>query len=156
MSCRSAGEWRLFSWSRNRGFHFWGKYSTLYTAMKPKTRKKIDQALATVCLNCPVCRRARDEQKGVAFWLTSSVEGRFCPFCRAYERVYRRKAHEPLANARLRTASEPPPRKAARAAAMQTPPREHPRRPEEHPNSQTDAGPRPSIGSGRKYLSNIL
>jgi hypothetical protein len=60
------------------------------------TDKKLNLALAKVCLNCPVCRRARKKQNGAAFWLTSRVEGRLCPFCRAYERVYGRKSHEPL------------------------------------------------------------
>ncbi len=48
------------------------------------------------CLSCPVCRRARKKQKGLAYWLVRSVEGSICPYCRAYERVTGRKAHEPL------------------------------------------------------------
>ena len=51
--------------------------------------------LARVCLSCPVCRRARKHQAGLAFRLVNQVERHFCPFCRAYERVYGRKAHEP-------------------------------------------------------------
>jgi hypothetical protein len=58
---------------------------------KPSQR---DQTLAKVCLNCPVCQRARQRQRGAAFWLVKKVEGRVCPFCRAYERVFGRKAHE--------------------------------------------------------------
>jgi len=54
---------------------------------------KLDRALASVCRNCPVCRQARQQQAGAAFWMVSKVEGRLCPFCRAYERVYGRKAH---------------------------------------------------------------
>jgi uncharacterized protein CbrC (UPF0167 family) len=54
----------------------------------------LDQALARVCLNCPVCRRARRKQRGAAFWLVQRIEGRVCPFCRAYGRVFGRKAHE--------------------------------------------------------------
>jgi hypothetical protein len=72
--------------------------------MELKTASKRDIALAKVCLNCPVCRRARKQQKGAAFWLTSKVESRVCPFCRAYERVYGRKSHEPFAKS---TASKP-------------------------------------------------
>ncbi len=64
--------------------------------MNSRPASKIDLVLAKVCLNCLVCRRARKTQKGLAFQLTSKVEGRICPFCRAYERVYRRKPHEPL------------------------------------------------------------
>jgi hypothetical protein len=52
-----------------------------------------DKALARVCANCPVCRRARHRQRGLAFWLVRQVEIKLCPFCRAYERVYGRRAH---------------------------------------------------------------
>jgi rubrerythrin len=70
--------------------------------MKPDTpNRKIDLVLAKVCLNCPVCRRSRQKQHGAAYWFTGKVEDRVCPFCRAYERVYGRKAHEPLLNARI-------------------------------------------------------
>jgi uncharacterized protein CbrC (UPF0167 family) len=55
---------------------------------------RLDKALANVCLNCPVCRRARRHQRGAAFWLVQKVEGRVCPFCRAYERIFGRKAYE--------------------------------------------------------------
>lgn len=56
---------------------------------------KLDQALAKVCRHCPACCRARKKQTGAAFWLVRKVEGGVCPFCRAYERVYGRKPHEP-------------------------------------------------------------
>lgn len=52
--------------------------------------------LAALCLACPVCRQARKRQRGAAFWLVKRVESHLCPACRAYERVYGRKAHEPL------------------------------------------------------------
>ena len=55
----------------------------------------LDRMLAQVCVGCPVCRRARKKQAGAAYWLVRRVEGGVCPFCRAYERVYGRKAHEP-------------------------------------------------------------
>jgi hypothetical protein len=55
---------------------------------------RLDEALAKVCLKCPVCRHARRRQGGAAFWLVRNIEGRVCPFCCAYERVFRRKAHE--------------------------------------------------------------
>ena len=54
----------------------------------------LDRVLANVCLNCPVCRRARRSQRGVAFEVVRKIGGRVCPFCRAYERVFGRKAHE--------------------------------------------------------------
>jgi hypothetical protein len=53
-----------------------------------------DRTLAAVCLRCPACRRARGRQRGFFFQLVKRVESRLCPFCRAYERVYGRKAHE--------------------------------------------------------------
>lgn len=55
-----------------------------------------DRAMAQVCVNCPVCSYARLTQKGMIFWFVKKVEGGACPFCKAYERVYGRKAHEPV------------------------------------------------------------
>lgn len=55
---------------------------------------KLEMALAGVCRSCPVCRTARRRQAGFAYWLVNRVERSLCPFCRAYERVYGRKAHE--------------------------------------------------------------
>ncbi len=57
----------------------------------------VDVALARVCVNCTICRRARRKQRGLAYLLVRQVEERICPFCRAYERVYGRKAHETVA-----------------------------------------------------------
>lgn len=31
----------------------------------------------------------------MAFLFVKLIEGRVCPYCRAYQRVYGRKAHEP-------------------------------------------------------------
>ena len=56
----------------------------------------LDRALAKVCESCPVCRPARSNQQGLANRFVKGVEERICPFCRAYERVHGRKAHEPL------------------------------------------------------------
>jgi hypothetical protein len=55
-----------------------------------------DRKLAQKCVECPVCRRARDKQKGLAYWFVKRLEGGICPSCKAYERVYGRKAHEPV------------------------------------------------------------
>ena len=54
-----------------------------------------DLSLARVCERCPVCRHARNRQKGAAYRFVRTVEGDLCPFCKAYERVHGRKAHEP-------------------------------------------------------------
>jgi len=55
-----------------------------------------ERKMAQQCVECPVCRRARSEQKGFFFWLVKTVEGRLCPYCKAYEKVYGKRAHEPL------------------------------------------------------------
>jgi uncharacterized protein CbrC (UPF0167 family) len=47
-------------------------------------------------MNCPVCRHARKKQHGAAYWFVQKIEGDLCPFCKAYERVYGRKAHKPV------------------------------------------------------------
>ena len=56
-----------------------------------------DRALAQRCVKCPVCTRARRNQSGVSFWFVKQVEGSVCPFCQAYEKVYGRKSHQPVA-----------------------------------------------------------
>ncbi len=55
-----------------------------------------DLKLAKKCLECPVCRTARKKQRGVFFWFVKSIEGKVCPACQAYEKVYGKKAHEPV------------------------------------------------------------
>lgn len=54
-----------------------------------------DRRLAEGCVKCPVCSHARKKQRGLAFWLVKHVEDDLCPQCRAYHKVYGRKAHEP-------------------------------------------------------------
>ena len=56
-----------------------------------KDRKKAKQ-----CLECPLCKRARKKQKGLVFWLVKKLESGICPACKSYEKVYKRKAHEPI------------------------------------------------------------
>ncbi|HQG31626.1 MAG TPA: hypothetical protein PLA83_06830 [Deltaproteobacteria bacterium] len=55
-----------------------------------------DRKMAQVCMQCAVCSRARANQEGFANWFVRKIEGGLCPFCKAYERVYGRKAHEPM------------------------------------------------------------
>ncbi len=43
---------------------------------------------------CPVCRHARNKQRGFLFWFVKKVETKYCPHCQAYEQVYGKKAHE--------------------------------------------------------------
>ena len=56
-----------------------------------------DRRKARKCLQCPVCSYARRKQRGLVFWFVKRVEGGLCPQCKAYEKVYGRKPHEPLA-----------------------------------------------------------
>ncbi|MBI5685171.1 MAG: hypothetical protein HZC54_08815 [Verrucomicrobia bacterium] len=63
--------------------------------VRPKAATGLDKMLAEVCAFCPVCRQARRKQRGVAFKMVQTVEVHLCPFCKAYERVHGRKAHEP-------------------------------------------------------------
>lgn len=56
----------------------------------------LDLQLARVCELCPVCRHARASQKGLAFRFVKGIEQEVCPFCKAYERVHGKKAHEPV------------------------------------------------------------
>ena len=54
-----------------------------------------DREMAEFCgKKCPVCVSGREKQKGLAFWFVKKIEGSFCPYCKAYEKVYGRKAHE--------------------------------------------------------------
>jgi hypothetical protein len=55
-----------------------------------------DRQMAQQCLECPVCKKARINQKGFFFWFVKRIEGGVCPYCKAYEKVYGQKAHEPL------------------------------------------------------------
>lgn len=55
-----------------------------------------DRELARKCLECTVCKTARIKQKGFAFWFVKCIENSICPQCKAYEKVYGRKAHEPV------------------------------------------------------------
>ena len=55
-----------------------------------------DLKLAQMCRNCKVCSRARRKQRDFLFWFVKNIEGDVCPACQAYERVYGRKAHQPL------------------------------------------------------------
>ena len=57
---------------------------------------EMDRKMAKFCIKCTVCSYARKKQQGATFWFVKKIEGKLCPFCKAYERVYGRKAHQPL------------------------------------------------------------
>jgi len=60
-------------------------------AISDKDRKRAQR-----CLACPVCRRARKKRSGLCYWFVKHIEAGLCPWCRAYEKVYGRKAYEPV------------------------------------------------------------
>lgn len=60
------------------------------------TPSSLDRTLAKVCECCPVCLHARHHQKGVVFNFVKNIENGICPFCKAYERVHGKKAHEKI------------------------------------------------------------
>lgn len=64
--------------------------------MTEATITEKDRAMAQKCVECPVCSHARRTQRGLAFLFVKFIEGGFCPYCKAYEKVYGRKAHEPV------------------------------------------------------------
>jgi hypothetical protein len=53
-----------------------------------------DRRKAALCEACPICRHARKKQRGLAFLFVKKVESRWCPCCKAYEKVHGKKAHE--------------------------------------------------------------
>ena len=64
--------------------------------MPPAVITDEDRSRAEVCLTCPVCSRAREKQRGLAYWFVKYIEPGFCRYCKAYEKVYGRKAYEPV------------------------------------------------------------
>ncbi len=54
------------------------------------------KAKARMCLDCPVCRRARNNQKGFAYLFVKLIDRRVCPRCKAFELVTGRRAFEPI------------------------------------------------------------
>ena len=66
--------------------------------MDANTITEKDRAMAKKCVECAVCKYARKQQKGIVFWFVKTIEGGVCPYCKAYERVYGRKAHEAKAS----------------------------------------------------------
>ncbi len=87
--------------------------------MKLREITEKDRVLAQKCLTCPVCTRARKNQKGIAYWFVQAIEGSICPRCKAYERVYGRKAHEPIAEPKKSRSMNRSGKKAARKKGRQ-------------------------------------
>lgn len=64
--------------------------------MQTESITEKDRKLALQCMSCPMCKKARIKQRGLIFWFVKKLESGLCPACKAYEKVYGRKAHEPL------------------------------------------------------------
>ena len=64
--------------------------------MRSNSITEKDRKLAKGCDECPACSRARNKQKGFFYWFVKTIEGGVYPYCKAYERVYGKKAHESL------------------------------------------------------------
>jgi len=61
------------------------------------TQSNLITMMANFCKDlCPVCKAARTSQKGPNYWFVKNIDSKICPFCKAYEKVYGRKAYEPL------------------------------------------------------------
>lgn len=52
-----------------------------------------DRKMAQECVECALCRNEREKQNGLPLRFLNIIE-RLCPYRRAYEKVYGRKAHE--------------------------------------------------------------
>jgi len=66
--------------------------------MQNPQSSRIQQLLAKVCGVCPVCIRARNKQRGLAYRFVKNIDYALCPFCRAYEKVRGRKSYEPTSD----------------------------------------------------------
>lgn len=55
-----------------------------------------EREMARLCLECLCGKSARSKQAGLAYNFVKHVTSELCPFCRAYEKVHGRKAHEPV------------------------------------------------------------
>ena len=64
--------------------------------MSDKTITDKDRSLAKQCMECDLCKKAREKQKGFVFWFVKWLDATICPACKAYEKVYGRKAYDPL------------------------------------------------------------
>jgi hypothetical protein len=81
------GAYRVIVWYK-------GAQTRVEVSMGKQSASTFLKALAFVCTKCPVCRTARRKQKGLVYSFVKNIEGGYCPFCMAYEKVYGRKAHE--------------------------------------------------------------
>lgn len=55
-----------------------------------------DRELAKQCLDCKLCQKAREKQKGFVYMFVKWLDASICPACKAYEKVYGKKAYDPV------------------------------------------------------------
>lgn len=55
-----------------------------------------DRKKAQGCIDCPICKQARNKGHGLAYLFVKHVDRKVCPMCKAYEKVYGVKAYEPI------------------------------------------------------------
>jgi len=51
------------------------------------------------CLECPICRRARKNQRGLAYLFVKLIDRKVCSNCKAFEQVTGKRAFEPITQA---------------------------------------------------------
>jgi hypothetical protein len=56
---------------------------------------------AQKCLECLLCIRARENQKGFAYWFVKYIDGKICPYCKALEKFTGQLTYEPLSRETL-------------------------------------------------------
>jgi hypothetical protein len=56
---------------------------------------------AQKCLECLLCIKAREKQKGFAYWFVKYVDRKICPYCKAFEKFSGQLAYEPLSKETL-------------------------------------------------------
>ena len=51
---------------------------------------------AQKCLECLLCIKAREKQKGFAYWFVKYVDRKICSYCKAFEKFTGQLAYESL------------------------------------------------------------
>ena len=64
--------------------------------MPDENVSNLQKKMAQRCVDCKLCSHARNKQKGMIFWAVKNIDVHLCPCCKAYEKVYGRKAYEPI------------------------------------------------------------
>jgi hypothetical protein len=54
------------------------------------------KAKAKMCLECPICKNGRKNQRGLAYLFVKFVDRKICPACKAFEEITGQRAFEPI------------------------------------------------------------